>query len=248
MALELTGLVTTQNTQVSQNPRLGSTTVLITTNLPTQCIGNSNILGIVKSQPTVDSYFSLIKLSDTITNLQNFRDSLIASRADTLRQLPTNNQSVEAVRTYMNQLHTSVLPYYRLVNNCIKEQKEARWDEWNEQKESTHESKERYDSVMHPELKVSYYEGWFPIFRPMTETSLFFLFAIGSFLILFSLAFFLRMGGVEFDFKLPFTSDSTSFFESYKPYLVTFGITSVVFASIILGVGYSKGWFDKNKE
>jgi hypothetical protein len=242
--ITLTGLVTTQNADVQSNPVFDNS-LLTPTNLPTQCVGTSSILGILKAQPTLDSYLgTTLNLTDTITNVQAMRDSLISSRADTLRPLPVND-SITSVKTYLNSINDRVLPYYRLVNNCITEQKEIPWDELSQQKEGTSESKERYESVKHPEQNVSYYEGWFPIFRPMTETSLFVLFAIGTFFILFSLVFFLRMSGVEFDLKLPFTSDSSSFIESYKPYLYSFGGSSILFAIVIVAVGMNRGWFTK---
>ena len=240
--LELTGLQTTSNQPVSTNPRL-ETDLLNTTNQSSQC---ARLVSIAKSKPTSDSLFQDFKLNQTIINLESFRDQIIRSGADTLRNLPTND-SVNSVKSYMNTLNTGVLSQYRLLNTCMKESTDADWNELNSQRESTSESKDRLESLQHPERKVSYYEGWFPLFRPMSETALFILFSIAIFFLLISLAFFLRLSGVQFNISLPFgDSSSISFFESYKPYIQSISFTSFIFAIVIVAIGYSRGWFSKS--
>lgn len=231
--VELTGLRTTQNESVIRNPII-NTDLLNVENQPSDCM---RIQSIFKSHPTPDSFLQQFKIKNTITNLQTFRDQLISSRADTLRNLPSG-QNTEFVRTYLNKLNNSVLPYYELMNTCVKEGIESDLDKWNEQKELTSESKERYEAIAHPELQVSYYEGWFPLVRPMKETSLFILFSIGAFLILFSLVFFLRMSGVEFNIQIPFSGDSFSSYNKYIGYSIFLGI-------LVASIGYATKWFKK---
>jgi hypothetical protein len=237
----VTGLQNTNRQQVTTNPSFDNT-LFVTTNAPNQCKGSSSIESVVKGNPTVDAYLQSIKLTQTLTNLKTFRDSVVRSQADTLLSLPENT-SIESLKSYLASLNTSILPYYRLVNNCIKESTETKLNTYNEQKESTSESKERYEALKHPELKVGYYEGWFPIFRPMTETSLFALFSIACFFILFSLGFFLRMSGVEFNIQIPFFTESTSSFDLSSINLPMIGGLAVGIGGIIAAVGMNRGWF-----
>lgn len=67
------------------------------------------------------------------------------------------------------------------------------------------EAKARYEAIKDPEQKVGYYEGWFPIFRPMKESSLFGVFGAGLFLLLLSIFIFLNMNGVSVSVQLPQT-------------------------------------------
>jgi len=67
-------------------------------------------------------------------------------------------------------------------------------------------SKDRYEELQSPETHVSYYEGTFPIYRPIKDSTLFGLFAAGLFLMLLSLICFLRTQGVEINLILPQTT------------------------------------------
>jgi len=65
------------------------------------------------------------------------------------------------------------------------------------------ESESRLGSIRNPEQNVSYYEGWFPIVRPMTEAALFGLFAAAIFMLLLAVLVFIRMAGVQIDIQIP---------------------------------------------
>jgi hypothetical protein len=111
-------------------------------------------------------------------------------------------------------------------------------------------SKDRYDHLHSSEEKVSYYEGTFPIYRPVKENTLFILFAAALFFILLALFIFLRTQGVEVNVILPSTvalpgisgipgissipsaSSMSSFFSSFSFFIS---------ASILIGIaaGYA---------
>jgi hypothetical protein len=239
VTVTLPGLVTTQNEAVSPAPTL-TTDLLQISQQPSEC---SAIQSIVKSNPTANAYLDSIQLNTTITNLESFRDQIIASRADIYRTIPDSTEKT-SIRTFYNRLNDGIVPQYRLINTCLGEAVEANVKVWKEQKEGTEESRDRYESLLHPERNVSYYEGWFPLFRPMTETALFVLFSIGAFLVLVSLALFLRMSGIQFQIQLPFGGDGGFDLEGYKPYIYT----SVGFGIGIGIIGYARGWFIEKKD
>jgi len=62
-------------------------------------------------------------------------------------------------------------------------------------------SKTRVETLRKP-YEQSYYESWFPINRPLKQTSLFVILGIGIFLFIFSFMLFLRTIGVQIDMSL----------------------------------------------
>jgi hypothetical protein len=105
------------------------------------------------------------------------------------------------------------------------------------QKEATEESKSRLASIQNPERSVSYYEGWFPIFRPMQEGSLLALFGVAMAALVFSLGLFLKMSDIEF--SVSFGSSASSFFaslpelSSFLPYSGAGLLVGVIGATLI---------------
>lgn len=102
---------------------------------------------------------------------------------------------------YINTLHTQVqqLAY---VSNCITDQADST-DALFAAKKELALSKERYDMLHSPETHVSYYEGTFPIYRPIGQSTLFILFGMGLFLMLLSLVLFFRTQGIELQLVVP---------------------------------------------
>jgi hypothetical protein len=117
------------------------------------------------------------------------------------------------------------------VANCVTEQADFT-DDLYSAKESLALSKERYDQMNSPETHVSYYEGTFPIYRPVGQTTLFVLFGVGLFLMLLSLLCFMRTQGIELQVVMPQSSlpGISSLFAGQGTYI---GIASVV--GIVLG-------------
>lgn len=118
------------------------------------------------------------------------------------------------------------------VANCVTEQGDVT-DALYSAKESLSLSKDRYDQMHSPETHVSYYEGTFPIYRPVSQSTLFVLFGVGLFLMLLSLLCFMRTQGIELQLVMPQSTlpgISYSMFAGQGTYI---GIASLV--GIVLG-------------
>lgn len=133
-------------------------------------------------------------------SLASFKTALVS--AD-IGQSITDKTGYSEINTFLSTLNTTHLPTIRLVDNCLKEDQQIDMTEYNLAKATKEESKARLESILTPEQHVSYYEGWFPIVRPMTEFSLFLLFGGSLFLLLVSITVFLSMGGVAVQIQIP---------------------------------------------
>ena len=107
------------------------------------------------------------------------------------------------IKDYITSISTTYLPMIRLVDTCLLEHLKVADSALVKAKEAVNESKSRYESITNPERKVSYYEGWFPMVRPMTEPALFGLFGAAIFMLLVSILIFLRLSGVQIDIQIP---------------------------------------------
>ena len=103
---------------------------------------------------------------NVITNLDKLKDVL--SRAIPSDNLSTSNTKANTVQTYVNDIENKILPQVQLVESCLSESLQVDNKELNQAQAQLDESKERYESIKNPETNVSYYEGWFPIVRPVT--------------------------------------------------------------------------------
>ena len=124
------------------------------------------------------------------------------SPADT-KQPITDKTGYLEINRFLAGLESTHIPVIRLVDNCLKESLQIDMTDYNAAKALKEESKSRLDSIRTPEQHISYYEGWFPIIRPMTETSLFILFGAALFLLLASITVFLTMTGVSVQIQIP---------------------------------------------
>jgi len=107
------------------------------------------------------------------------------------------------VSTYLTSLQTTSLPLIQLADDCLRESLQIDNSALKAAQDRLDESESRLASIRNPEQHVSYYEGWFPIVRPMTETALFGIFAAAIFMLLLSILIFARMGGVQIDIQIP---------------------------------------------
>lgn len=140
----------------------------------------------------------------SITSLQNnlnlISGKVSASNIDGAARTP----SLEDVSSYLDGVTNTDIPYVEYMCNCIEDQeKRVDLEEYTSTKESLQESKERLEFIKNPENYVSPYEGWFPLQRPMKDASLFVLFGIGLFVLLCSVALFLRTQGVQISITVP---------------------------------------------
>ena len=164
-----------------------------------QSINADSFLKIYKLLPNDNSNLNLLK------RLQEFRQT-IESKVKSENRSITNivedqqNNTATNVKEYLNDLESNVR-YMRFVNDCMMINPDKKG--LDEQKEKTEESRLRYESLKTPEERVSYYEGWFPLLRPISETGLFVLFGLSLLFLFYSAALFLRMAGIQFDITLP---------------------------------------------
>lgn len=139
--------------------------------------------------------------SDLLRNLKNFYDDL--------RVIPNQGTSItlpQEIDEYLKKLETTQLPVLNLVDACVKDLSSPDFNKLQEQKEQTSESKLRMESIRNPERHVSYYESWFPLFRPMSEVALFGIFGVGLLFLLLSTGIFLRIAGVNFQILFPYST------------------------------------------
>jgi len=106
------------------------------------------------------------------------------------------------INTYLTSLENTYLPVIRLANTCLRESLEIN-PALKEAQAMLDESQSRLASITNPEENVSYYEGWFPIVRPMTETALLGIFGAAIFMLLMSILVFLRLQGVQINIIIP---------------------------------------------
>jgi hypothetical protein len=183
-----------------------------------------------------DAFLTNLDFSNVRSNVQSGLSAIIVANATATRWLSSNagktytfSNSV-ALSNYMTQLKSSVSSL-AFVANCVTEQKDPSEDLY-KAKQELDVSKDRYEQLHSPETHVSYYEGTFPIYRPIGHTTMFVLFGLGLFLMLLSLLCFMRTQGIELHLVMPqsVTLPGISIFEGQGMYI---GIASLV--GIVLG-------------
>ena len=147
----------------------------------------------VQQDPTLTQF----NVSQIIETLQTFNSSLTSSVVDRNQNLP--QAQAEEITTYLTALRTTDYPKIQHVANCVTEQNAGTSLAPYEQ--AAEESKARLAAITAPETHVSYYESSFP--RPMKEQVIFTLFGTALLLLFISVAFFLGMGGVQFQIIAP---------------------------------------------
>lgn len=206
----------------------------IAASVPTTC---PDILRAAKTIGNKSNFLSQYKLPEQKKALQDFIGMLQSSTIDQ-RQSVDSNQGWADINAYLTTLENTQLPVQRVVNSCLREANEPNVAELEQNRKLRDESKARYEAIRAPEQRTSYYEGWFPLFRPMTEQSLFILFGCALFLLLTSAALFLRMRGIELKVEIPemmfFGFDVTP----YRGYLVAGSIFGVLGVLVAWKFGY----------
>lgn len=136
------------------------------------------------------------------------------------------------VKDFVGNLTTTYIPIIKLADTCLQESLQIDTSALTQAQATLDESKARLDSITNPERNVSYYEGLFPIVRPMTESALFGLFAAAIFMLLLSILVFLRLSGVQIDIQIP---EMTFILPPNASYYMYGGVV----AGIIGGIGYA---------
>jgi len=179
------------------------------------------------SGPNVPSTASLFLSNINFPNIYANLNAGIAS-ASALVKANTPFIPTTAATTYITAL-TAQVQQLAYVANCMTEQTDATDSLYSNTKQLA-VSKDRYEQLHSPETHVSYYEGTFPIYRPIGQSTLFVLFGVGLFLMLLSILFFLRTQGVEIQLIMPQTtilSGISTMFVGQSTYIgiaATFGI------------------------
>ena len=243
MATPLSGIQDVTNHLVVPAPSL-NTLPLASDTTPVTC---ASILAAANTS-TPAAFLQLYSVPAITNSLQAFKTSL-TSNVDQL-QVITDTAGLAAIQTYLQSIDTVQLPILHLAQSCTGEANvDISMESANEAKEKLTTSMERLEFIQNPEEHVSYYEGWFPLFRPMVRTVLFILFGLSLLLLLLSIALFLRMNGIELQFILPSSSSfgsvgamGTEGFSIPSSYTYAVGAGTVV-GGILGYYGIKNGWF-----
>ena len=179
-----------------------------TNSVPITC---SNVVSAGKNASTANNLLDTYHIDPSQTaplnsiqkNLQPIANSLAAfSNQGAVfagGDLPTSI----AINAYLTSLNNTYLPIIRLADTCLKESLQVDKSALKEAQVKLEEAQSRLAAITNPEEKVSYYEGWFPMIRPMTESALLGIFAAAIFMLLMSILVFLRLQGVEINIIIP---------------------------------------------
>lgn len=198
-----------------------------------------SILREAKSKSTTN-FLATYKLLNIQTNLQTLRDSLKGVTGN-----PTiTSPDYADIDKYLQSVEGTQLPVLELVSSCLSEADSPDTHELNHLEKKYEESKARYEGITSDRERVSYYEGWFPIFRPMKELSIFILFGISMLIMVISILLILHVSGINIQITLPmaFLSFWANYLATmtrvYFPYLVGGGVVGVIFVVI----AFMRGW------
>jgi hypothetical protein len=145
----------------------------------------------------------------------------------------------EVIDRYLSDIETRQLPVLELVQSCRQEKDVENEDLLTKQRDATEESQTRLERIRNPERATSYYEGWFPIFRPLQEQTLFALFGVAMALLVLSLYIFLKLSDVEFNVSIASGGavggllSSLPSFGEIGPYLIGGVLLGVIGATLI---------------
>jgi len=156
----------------------------------------SAVVNLAKASASADNFLNTYGLGNERPIKANLMALLPA-----LRDL--NAADVPRVSEYLTTLNTTSLPIIQLADDCLRESLQIDNSGMKTAQDRLDESESRLAAIRNPEQNVSYYEGWFPIVRPMTETALFGLFTAAIFMLLLAVLVFIRMAGVQIDIQIP---------------------------------------------
>ena len=143
---------------------------------------------------------------------------LMDSSIQTNQTLDSTTGGYTALKDFLDTLELQK-PYFTLAAECMSEQASFDMKTYDAAKQEANESKLRLDGIRTSDTQVSYYEGWFPLFRPMSETALFGLFSVSIAILLGAIVMYLRMQGIELQIQMPPSSLGLfAVFESVRQY------------------------------
>lgn len=215
------------------------------------------IASLAQTSPTFYSDYKITATNptaanDTYTNISQFLTSFPQTLEGTVTVTnppSTTNDNDQIVGVYLPYLENTYLPTVRYVRQCLEESSTPNYDSLLLQKGITAESKDRLDSIKTPEQRVSYYEGWFPLIRPISEAGLFALFGVGLLFMILALGVFLRLGGIEFHITLPTVFVNTGYGgeSGYMKYVYIGAVVGSIIGVVLYGY-YKLNWFGGPKK
>jgi hypothetical protein len=169
----------------------------------------TNIVSSAKNAATANSLLDIYHIDPSQTNPLNSIQANLQPLATKLAGIANQGQTFsetagrDAVQTHLTELENTYLPIIRLANTCLQESLQVDQTALKTAQDKLDEAQSRLASITNPEEKVSYYEGWFPMVRPMTEPALLGIFGAAIFMLLMSVLVFLRLQGVEINIIIP---------------------------------------------
>jgi len=199
-------------------------TIDVDTQFSTDLIGGvpntcKTIIQAANSSGSKTNFLNIYKVDQIKTNLSTFNIK-IAALNPTLRV----SGGLDTINDYLTSLEKTQIPVQKLVAACLSEKVAPDTRKLDLTKREYDTSKARYESVT--EQNTSYYEGWFPLYRPVKEQSLFILFGISIFFLVIACLLFLSGSDIYLKIELPRQYD--------MPY-IQFDYTSVMWG-VLIGV------------
>ena len=179
--------------------------------------------------------------------LLTFQRQLAPATVDQLQDI-TSKPGYSAVNTFITGLQTTYLPVIRLADTCLREATQVDRTTYNAAKAKAEESNLRLKSILTPEQHLSYYDGWFPLIRPMSESALFGIFGAALFMLILSILVFLRMTGVQIQLQIPEIMNMPSWltllpsWPTLPPYASYYIYGGIAAGLIGTGVAYKLGY------
>jgi hypothetical protein len=168
-------------------------------------------------------------------------------------QLDNLNQSTAAAATILTRLQSDILTTY----NCLEEKSRnirntadtiqtlqgdivRIQEKLVEQEEHTKISKERLRYMSSSERPVSYYESWFPVYRPAKPITLILLITATVFMIMFSALLMLSLMGIKLNMSLAGEGASGNYLVNLLYYIrmqgLPFWIITLAFIGLLIYV------------
>jgi len=228
----------------SVNTKAQFATVIDTPNVvPMTC---TSILSLARSAGSRAKFLETYKLQGRQNTNIKVNLELLRAPMESIdpKQDVSNAPGYGEIDAYLTKLQSTHIPVLQLVSSCLSEANTPDEQLLQEAERNYEDAKARYDGITTDVQKVSYYEGWFPIFRPMKESSLFIIFGISIFTITLSILFLLRVSGVVIDITIP-TIMIVNMYQTlghsltyYKGYLISGAVVGCIFAA----VAFMRGW------
>ena len=185
-----------------------------------------------------------VSIKDKLTT---FQAQLAPATVDQLQDI-TAKAGYSNVNTFITGLQNTYLPVIRLVDSCLREATQVDRAAYNTAKAKAEESNLRLKSILNPEQHLSYYDGWFPLIRPMSEKALFGIFGAALFMLILSILVFLRMTGVQIQLQIPEIMNMPSLltllpsWPTLPPYASYYIYGGIAAGLIGTGVAYKLGY------